>query len=141
MKLDTDGYKLYSFSVTKCTILLLKYTICWLASPIAVLFLLLQTSAKPAMKTHLLASIYWGDTVWYCCNPLYFCVCFFLKILYQLQKLFKARLEPVPQANGVVHFYCDPTFWAKNVSNLGEGCCHILTIVKPTTAHFRNGGV
>ncbi|CAF91993.1 unnamed protein product, partial [Tetraodon nigroviridis] len=41
-------------------------------------------------------------------------------ILYQLQKLFKARLEPVPQANGVVHFYCDPTFWAKNVSNLAQ---------------------
>lgn len=49
----------------------------------------------------------------------FFCL-FFLKILYQLHKLFKARLEPVPQANGVVHFYCDPTFWAKNVSNLGE---------------------
>uniref|UniRef100_H3CEZ6 Tripartite motif containing 33 n=1 Tax=Tetraodon nigroviridis TaxID=99883 RepID=H3CEZ6_TETNG len=47
-------------------------------------------------------------------------------ILYQLQKLFKARLEPVPQANGVVHFYCDPTFWAKNVSNLGN-----LVVEKP----------
>uniref|UniRef100_A0A674P999 RING-type E3 ubiquitin transferase n=1 Tax=Takifugu rubripes TaxID=31033 RepID=A0A674P999_TAKRU len=47
-------------------------------------------------------------------------------ILYQLHKLFKARLEPVPQANGVVHFYCDPTFWAKNVSNLGN-----LVVEKP----------
>lgn len=63
--------------------------------------------------------------MWYCSNYTFIFVLFFLlsvfhQILYQLQKLFKARLEPVPQANGVVHFYCDPTFWAKNVSNLGE---------------------
>ncbi|KAF0036718.1 hypothetical protein F2P81_012030 [Scophthalmus maximus] len=40
-------------------------------------------------------------------------------ILFQLHQLFKARLEPAPQANGVVRFFCDPTFWAKNVVNLG----------------------
>ncbi|XP_028308227.1 E3 ubiquitin-protein ligase TRIM33 isoform X3 [Gouania willdenowi] len=47
-------------------------------------------------------------------------------ILFQLRQLFKARLEPAPQANGVVRFYCDPTFWAKNVVNLGN-----LVIEKP----------
>ncbi|XP_074498867.1 E3 ubiquitin-protein ligase TRIM33 isoform X2 [Sebastes fasciatus] len=41
-------------------------------------------------------------------------------ILFQLRQLFKARLEPAPQANGVVRFFCDPTFWAKNVVNLGN---------------------
>uniref|UniRef100_A0A8D3EGD6 RING-type E3 ubiquitin transferase n=1 Tax=Scophthalmus maximus TaxID=52904 RepID=A0A8D3EGD6_SCOMX len=47
-------------------------------------------------------------------------------ILFQLHQLFKARLEPAPQANGVVRFFCDPTFWAKNVVNLGN-----LVIEKP----------
>ncbi|XP_070824342.1 E3 ubiquitin-protein ligase TRIM33 isoform X2 [Chaetodon trifascialis] len=47
-------------------------------------------------------------------------------ILFQLRQLFKARLEPAPQANGVVRFFCDPTFWAKNVVNLGN-----LVIEKP----------
>ncbi|XP_068602613.1 E3 ubiquitin-protein ligase TRIM33 [Brachionichthys hirsutus] len=47
-------------------------------------------------------------------------------ILYQIRQLFKARLEPAPQANGVVRFFCDPTFWAKNVTNLGN-----LVIEKP----------
>ncbi|XP_035761434.1 E3 ubiquitin-protein ligase TRIM33 [Neolamprologus brichardi] len=47
-------------------------------------------------------------------------------ILYQLRQLFKVRLEPAPQANGVVRFFCDPTFWAKNVVNLGN-----LVIEKP----------
>uniref|UniRef100_A0A7N6FKJ0 E3 ubiquitin-protein ligase TRIM33 n=1 Tax=Anabas testudineus TaxID=64144 RepID=A0A7N6FKJ0_ANATE len=47
-------------------------------------------------------------------------------ILFQLRQLFKARLEPAPQANGVVRFFCDPTFWAKNVVNLGS-----LVIEKP----------
>ncbi|KAK5894255.1 hypothetical protein CesoFtcFv8_010967 [Champsocephalus esox] len=41
-------------------------------------------------------------------------------MLYQLRQQYKARLEPVPQANGVVRFFCDPTFWAKNVVNLGN---------------------
>lgn len=43
-----------------------------------------------------------------------------LQIIYQLRKVLKAGLEPVPQANGAVRFFCDPTFWAKNVVNLGE---------------------
>ncbi|XP_068187556.1 E3 ubiquitin-protein ligase TRIM33 isoform X2 [Antennarius striatus] len=47
-------------------------------------------------------------------------------ILFQLRQLFKARLEPAPQANGVVRFFCDPTFWAKNVTNLGN-----LIVEKP----------
>uniref|UniRef100_A0A4W5MV00 RING-type E3 ubiquitin transferase n=1 Tax=Hucho hucho TaxID=62062 RepID=A0A4W5MV00_9TELE len=41
-------------------------------------------------------------------------------IIYQLRKVLKAGLEPVPQANGAVRFFCDPTFWAKNVVNLGN---------------------
>ncbi|CAJ1055355.1 E3 ubiquitin-protein ligase TRIM33 isoform X3 [Xyrichtys novacula] len=41
-------------------------------------------------------------------------------ILYQLHQLSEARLEPAPQANGIVRFFCDPTFWAKNVVNLGN---------------------
>ncbi|XP_051915678.1 E3 ubiquitin-protein ligase TRIM33 isoform X2 [Hippocampus zosterae] len=41
-------------------------------------------------------------------------------ILFQLRQLFKARLEPVPLSNGEVRFFCDPTFWAKNVVNLGN---------------------
>ncbi|XP_055079178.1 E3 ubiquitin-protein ligase TRIM33 isoform X2 [Periophthalmus magnuspinnatus] len=47
-------------------------------------------------------------------------------ILFQLRQLFKARVEPPPQSNGVVRFFCDPTFWAKNVVNLGN-----LVIEKP----------
>ncbi|XP_077371226.1 E3 ubiquitin-protein ligase TRIM33 isoform X2 [Festucalex cinctus] len=47
-------------------------------------------------------------------------------ILFQLRQLFKARLEPVPVSNGDVRFFCDPTFWAKNVVNLGN-----LVIEKP----------
>uniref|UniRef100_A0A3Q2C8K6 RING-type E3 ubiquitin transferase n=1 Tax=Cyprinodon variegatus TaxID=28743 RepID=A0A3Q2C8K6_CYPVA len=47
-------------------------------------------------------------------------------IMYQLRQLFKARLEPAPQSNGAVRFFCDPTFWAKNVVNLGN-----LVIEKP----------
>ncbi|TKS77158.1 E3 ubiquitin-protein ligase TRIM33 [Collichthys lucidus] len=43
-----------------------------------------------------------------------------------VRQLFKARMEPAPQANGVVRFFCDPTFWAKNVVNLGN-----LVIEKP----------
>uniref|UniRef100_A0A8C9WN74 E3 ubiquitin-protein ligase TRIM33 n=1 Tax=Scleropages formosus TaxID=113540 RepID=A0A8C9WN74_SCLFO len=41
-------------------------------------------------------------------------------ITYQLRYILKARLDPVPQANGAVRFFCDPTFWAKNVVNLGN---------------------
>ncbi|XP_037832934.1 E3 ubiquitin-protein ligase TRIM33 isoform X3 [Kryptolebias marmoratus] len=50
-------------------------------------------------------------------------------IMYQLRQLFKARLEPAPQSNGVVRFFCDPTFWAKNVVNLGN-----LVVEKPPPA-------
>lgn len=34
--------------------------------------------------------------------------------------MLKARVDPVPHANGAVRFFCDPTFWAKNVVNLGK---------------------
>ncbi|XP_056129020.1 E3 ubiquitin-protein ligase TRIM33 isoform X2 [Lampris incognitus] len=47
-------------------------------------------------------------------------------ILFQLRQVLKARLEPAPQTNGAVRFFCDPTFWAKNVVNLGN-----LVIEKP----------
>lgn len=53
-------------------------------------------------------------------NVLNVSLCLCVQILFQLRQLFKARLEPAPQANGVVRFYCDPTFWAKNVVNLGK---------------------
>ncbi|KAK0134229.1 E3 ubiquitin-protein ligase TRIM33 [Merluccius polli] len=55
-------------------------------------------------------------------------------ILFQLRQVLKARMEPVPQANGSVRFFCDPTFWAKNVVNLGN-----LVIEKPPqSAHPPN---
>ncbi|XP_065817187.1 E3 ubiquitin-protein ligase TRIM33 isoform X1 [Labrus bergylta] len=41
-------------------------------------------------------------------------------ILYQLHQRLQSALEPVPKANGEVRFFCDPTFWAKNVVNLGN---------------------
>uniref|UniRef100_A0A672N816 E3 ubiquitin-protein ligase TRIM33 n=1 Tax=Sinocyclocheilus grahami TaxID=75366 RepID=A0A672N816_SINGR len=41
-------------------------------------------------------------------------------ITYQLHFIMKARVDPVPQSNGAVRFFCDPTFWAKNVVNLGN---------------------
>ncbi|XP_037102342.1 E3 ubiquitin-protein ligase TRIM33 isoform X3 [Syngnathus acus] len=47
-------------------------------------------------------------------------------ILYQLRNLYKAKLDPVPVSNREVRFFCDPTFWAKNVVNLGN-----LVIEKP----------
>ncbi|KTF88308.1 hypothetical protein cypCar_00020020 [Cyprinus carpio] len=46
-------------------------------------------------------------------------------ITYQLHFIMKARVDPVPQSNGAVRFFCDPTFWAKNVVNLGP-CCHFF---------------
>jgi hypothetical protein len=42
------------------------------------------------------------------------------KITFQLRHILKARCDPVPAANGAIRFHCDPTFWAKNVVNLGE---------------------
>ncbi|XP_041655180.1 E3 ubiquitin-protein ligase TRIM33 isoform X2 [Cheilinus undulatus] len=47
-------------------------------------------------------------------------------ILYQLHQRLQAGLEPAPKANGTVRFLCDPTFWAKNVVNLGS-----LVVEKP----------
>ncbi|XP_015197734.2 E3 ubiquitin-protein ligase TRIM33 isoform X2 [Lepisosteus oculatus] len=41
-------------------------------------------------------------------------------ITFQLRHILKARCDPVPPANGAVRFFCDPTFWAKNVVNLGN---------------------
>lgn len=37
-----------------------------------------------------------------------------------MRHILKARCDPVPAANGAIRFHCDPTFWAKNVVNLGE---------------------
>lgn len=59
-------------------------------------------------------------------NVLNASLCLYVQILFQFRQLFKARLEPVPQANGVVRFYCDPTFWAKNVVNLGKEASYAL---------------
>lgn len=47
-------------------------------------------------------------------------VIFFPKITFQLRHILKARCDPVPAANGAIRFHCDPTFWAKNVVNLGK---------------------
>uniref|UniRef100_A0A452U8S3 RING-type E3 ubiquitin transferase n=1 Tax=Ursus maritimus TaxID=29073 RepID=A0A452U8S3_URSMA len=41
-------------------------------------------------------------------------------ITFQLRHILKARCDPVPAANGAIRFHCDPTFWAKNVVNLGN---------------------
>uniref|UniRef100_A0A4W3KHP6 RING-type E3 ubiquitin transferase n=1 Tax=Callorhinchus milii TaxID=7868 RepID=A0A4W3KHP6_CALMI len=41
-------------------------------------------------------------------------------ITFQLRHILRARCDPVPAANGGVRFHCDPTFWAKNVVNLGN---------------------
>ncbi|MBN3307003.1 TRI33 ligase, partial [Amia calva] len=41
-------------------------------------------------------------------------------ITFQLRHILKARCDTVPPANGAVRFFCDPTFWAKNVVNLGN---------------------
>eukprot|EP00069_Balaena_mysticetus_P002557 bmy_16191T0 len=43
-----------------------------------------------------------------------------LEITFQLRHILKARCDPVPAANGAIRFHCDPTFWAKNVVNLGN---------------------
>uniref|UniRef100_UPI00398F0D73 E3 ubiquitin-protein ligase TRIM33 isoform X2 n=1 Tax=Pristiophorus japonicus TaxID=55135 RepID=UPI00398F0D73 len=41
-------------------------------------------------------------------------------ITFQLRHILRARCDPVPAANGGMRFHCDPTFWAKNVVNLGN---------------------
>eukprot|EP00061_Rhincodon_typus_P019040 g48476.t1 len=43
-----------------------------------------------------------------------------LAITFQLRHILRARCDPVPAANGGMRFHCDPTFWAKNVVNLGN---------------------
>lgn len=50
----------------------------------------------------------------------------FWQITYQLRHILKVPLEPIPQANGAVRFFCDPTFWAKNVVNLGNEASFIF---------------
>ncbi|GAA6070057.1 pre-mRNA-splicing factor SPF27, partial [Tachysurus ichikawai] len=54
------------------------------------------------------------------------------KITYQLRFLLKARVDPVSHANGAVRFFCDPTFWAKNVVNLGN---LVIEKVPPPAPH------
>ncbi|XP_069797606.1 E3 ubiquitin-protein ligase TRIM33 isoform X2 [Narcine bancroftii] len=41
-------------------------------------------------------------------------------ITFQLRHILRARCDPVPATNGGMRFHCDPTFWAKNVVNLGN---------------------
>ncbi|XP_043932092.1 E3 ubiquitin-protein ligase TRIM33 [Protopterus annectens] len=55
-------------------------------------------------------------------------------ITFQLRHILKARCDPVPAANGAVRFHCDPTFWAKNVVNLGN----LVIENKPTTGYTPN---
>lgn len=45
---------------------------------------------------------------------------FVFQITFQLRHILRARCDPVPAANGGMRFHCDPTFWAKNVVNLGK---------------------
>ncbi|XP_051964805.1 E3 ubiquitin-protein ligase TRIM33-like isoform X2 [Xyrauchen texanus] len=52
-------------------------------------------------------------------------------ITYQLRFIMKARVDPVPQSNGAVRFFCDPTFWAKNVVNLGNLVIEKVTHTAP----------
>ncbi|XP_047679026.1 E3 ubiquitin-protein ligase TRIM33 isoform X3 [Tachysurus fulvidraco] len=56
-------------------------------------------------------------------------------ITYQLRFLLKARVDPVSHANGAVRFFCDPTFWAKNVVNLGN---LVIEKVPPPAPHPQN---
>ncbi|KAK6470389.1 E3 ubiquitin-protein ligase TRIM33 [Huso huso] len=55
-------------------------------------------------------------------------------ITFQLRHILKARCDPVPSANGAVRFFCDPTFWAKNVVNLGN----LVIETKPIPVHAPN---
>ncbi|XP_073523243.1 E3 ubiquitin-protein ligase TRIM33 isoform X2 [Phyllobates terribilis] len=55
-------------------------------------------------------------------------------ITFQLRHILKARCDPVPAANGAVRFHCDPTFWAKNVVNLGN----LIVENKPTSGYAPN---
>uniref|UniRef100_A0A8C4SUG3 RING-type E3 ubiquitin transferase n=1 Tax=Erpetoichthys calabaricus TaxID=27687 RepID=A0A8C4SUG3_ERPCA len=55
-------------------------------------------------------------------------------ITFQLRYILKARCDPVPSANGAVRFFCDPTFWAKNVVNLGN----LVIENKPPPVHAPN---
>ncbi|XP_068125800.1 E3 ubiquitin-protein ligase TRIM33 isoform X2 [Hyperolius riggenbachi] len=55
-------------------------------------------------------------------------------ITFQLRHILKARCDPVPAANGAVRFHCDPTFWAKNVVNLGN----LIVENKQTTGYSPN---
>uniref|UniRef100_A0A8C5LNG9 E3 ubiquitin-protein ligase TRIM33 n=1 Tax=Leptobrachium leishanense TaxID=445787 RepID=A0A8C5LNG9_9ANUR len=55
-------------------------------------------------------------------------------ITFQLRHILKARCDPVPAANGAVRFHCDPTFWAKNVVNLGN----LVVENKPPTGYTPN---
>uniref|UniRef100_A0A8D2LBA9 Tripartite motif containing 33 n=1 Tax=Varanus komodoensis TaxID=61221 RepID=A0A8D2LBA9_VARKO len=55
-------------------------------------------------------------------------------ITFQLRHILKARCDPVPAANGAIRFHCDPTFWAKNVANLGN----LVIENKPTQGYTPN---
>uniref|UniRef100_A0A8C0GHW6 RING-type E3 ubiquitin transferase n=1 Tax=Chelonoidis abingdonii TaxID=106734 RepID=A0A8C0GHW6_CHEAB len=55
-------------------------------------------------------------------------------ITFQLRHILKARCDPVPAANGAIRFHCDPTFWAKNVVNLGN----LVIENKPTPGYTPN---
>ncbi|XP_069075009.1 E3 ubiquitin-protein ligase TRIM33 isoform X1 [Pleurodeles waltl] len=55
-------------------------------------------------------------------------------ITFQLRHILKARCDPVPAANGAIRFHCDPTFWAKNVVNLGT----LVVENKPTSGYAPN---
>uniref|UniRef100_A0A6I8NRG7 E3 ubiquitin-protein ligase TRIM33 n=1 Tax=Ornithorhynchus anatinus TaxID=9258 RepID=A0A6I8NRG7_ORNAN len=55
-------------------------------------------------------------------------------ITFQLRHILKARCDPVPAANGAIRFHCDPTFWAKNVVNLGN----LVIESKPTPGYTPN---
>ncbi|CAH6930931.1 Trim33 [Phodopus roborovskii] len=55
-------------------------------------------------------------------------------ITFQLRHILKARCDPVPAANGAIRFHCDPTFWAKNVVNLGN----LVIESKPSSGYTPN---
>ncbi|XP_064145745.1 transcription intermediary factor 1-alpha isoform X5 [Loxodonta africana] len=41
-------------------------------------------------------------------------------ITYRLRHLLRARCDASPATNNTIQFYCDPSFWAQNIINLGS---------------------
>ena len=42
-----------------------------------------------------------------------------VQITYQLRNVLRVRCDPAPVTSSGIRFHCDPSYWAKNVINLG----------------------